>query len=132
MLGAFRRSAVSHALRSCPRTLSARSSPQRLQLLYSSIPGPSCTSKSLFHSAQFRFSAQVNAVAENGNQNVSVDELPTRFAELGERNILPRNLVENLTKHMKLETMTEVQRRTILESVKGGDMFVCPFKLIPF
>ncbi|CBF88575.1 ATP-dependent RNA helicase helA [Aspergillus nidulans FGSC A4] len=122
MLGAFRRSAVSHALRSCPRTLSARSSPQRLQFLYSSISGPSSTSKSLFHSGQFRFSAQVNAVAENSSQNVSVEELPTRFAELGERNILPRNLVENLTKHMKLETMTEVQRRTILESVKGGDM----------
>lgn len=68
----------------------------------------------------------MNAVAENSSQNVSVEELPTRFAELGERNILPRNLVENLTKHMKLETMTEVQRRTILESVKGGDMFVCP------
>ncbi|KAL6237809.1 hypothetical protein BDW75DRAFT_61850 [Aspergillus navahoensis] len=122
MLGAFRRSAVSHTLRSYPRTLSARSTPQCLQFLYSSVSGPSHTSKSLFHSTHLRFSAQLNAVVENGDQKVSAEELPTRFAELGERNILPANLVENLTQHMKLETMTEVQRKTIPESVKGGDM----------
>ncbi|RDW90169.1 DEAD/DEAH box helicase [Aspergillus mulundensis] len=122
MLGAFRRSAVSHAVRSYPRTLTARSTPQRLQSLYSSISGPSYTSKSLFHSSQFRFSAQVNAVEENGAQDVAPEELPTRFQELGDRNILPAKLVQNLTQHMKLETMTEVQRRTIPVSVKGVDV----------
>ncbi|KAL5049550.1 hypothetical protein BDW71DRAFT_195111 [Aspergillus fruticulosus] len=122
MLGAFRRSAVSHALRTCPRTLSARSTPQRLQSLYPSISGPSYTPKSLLHSTQLRFSALLNAAAENGDQKVSAEELPTRFSELGERNMLPANLVENLTQHMKLETMTEVQRKTIPESIKGGDM----------
>ncbi|KAL4909865.1 hypothetical protein BDW74DRAFT_143903 [Aspergillus multicolor] len=122
MLGAFRRSAVSHAVRSYPRTLSARSTPQRLQSLYSSISGSSYTSKSLFHSSQFRFSAELNAVEENGSQDVAPAEPLTRFQELGDRKLLPAKLVENLTHHMKLETMTEVQRRTIPVSIKGVDV----------
>ena len=48
----------------------------------------------------------------------------TKFAELAERNLVAKNVVDTLTKGMGLETMTEVQALTIEKSLKGGDMYV--------
>ncbi|KAL4941365.1 P-loop containing nucleoside triphosphate hydrolase protein [Aspergillus oleicola] len=126
MLGAFRRSSVSHVLRSSPRTLTARLSPLQLQSLYASIAQPSYASKSLFHSSPFRFSSQQTAVNENGVQEAEVTqentELATTFQELADRDVVHRSLIRTITKGMRLETMTDVQRMTIHESVHGGDM----------
>ncbi|KAL4913510.1 P-loop containing nucleoside triphosphate hydrolase protein [Aspergillus aurantiobrunneus] len=130
MLVAFRRSAGSLALRSSPRTLSARSTPLRLQSLYSSVSGPSYVSKSLYHFPSRQFSSQanpaqnLNAAEENGTEQVEQKqpELPTLFQELAERNLVSGTLIDTLTRSMRLERMTDVQRMTITESVKGGDV----------
>lgn len=46
----------------------------------------------------------------------------TRFDELGTRNIVHPNVVRTLTGKMGLETMTEVQQRTINEALSGRDI----------
>ncbi|KAL4785866.1 P-loop containing nucleoside triphosphate hydrolase protein [Aspergillus varians] len=125
MLVAFRRSAVSHALRSSPRTLSARSTPQQLQSLYSSISGSSYAPRSLFHSSTLKFSALTNAVEEHVAQPVEQEQaepVATPFQELGERQLVSPSLIQTITQKMRLQNMTEVQRLTIPESLKGGDL----------
>ena len=49
----------------------------------------------------------------------------TRFAELHERNLVCRTVVRTLTSEMGLDTMTEVQSKTISETLKGLDVYVC-------
>ena len=46
----------------------------------------------------------------------------TRFAELGERNMVAKSIVNTLTEGMGLQTMTQVQSMTINESLKGVDV----------
>lgn len=46
----------------------------------------------------------------------------TKFKELEERGLVHRNVIRTITNEMKLETMTEVQTRTINEALKGTDM----------
>ena len=46
----------------------------------------------------------------------------TRFDELESRGAVHRNIVSNLTQKMGLETMTEVQQRTINEALGGQDI----------
>lgn len=56
---------------------------------------------------------------QSGSQN----EAPiTKFADLGERNLVHPTIVDNLTRQMGLETLTEVQSLTLGESLKSGDM----------
>lgn len=123
MLVAFRRSAVSHALRSSPRTLSARPT-QRLQSLYSSITGPSYAPKSLFHSSPFRFSSSAISVEKDATEKFDLDQpgQSTSFRKLAEDGTVSRPLIDCITSHLRLENMTEVQRLTIPESVNGGDL----------
>lgn len=59
-----------------------------------------------------------------GDGRPKEDGLVTSFAELAERNMVAKTVVDTLTKDMRLETMTEVQSLTINESLKGGDMYV--------
>ena len=46
----------------------------------------------------------------------------TKFAELAERGMVCQAVVDTITKRMGLETMTEVQSKTISISLKGQDM----------
>lgn len=46
----------------------------------------------------------------------------TRFKDLETHNIVHPNIVRALTEHMGLETMTEVQTRTLNEAIKGVDV----------
>ena len=46
----------------------------------------------------------------------------TKFAELGERNMVCQTIVDRITRDMKLETMTHVQSLTINETLKGIDV----------
>lgn len=53
---------------------------------------------------------------------ISKEETPvTKFQELQDRDIIHRNIVKNLT-GMGLETMTEVQSKTINSAIKGTDI----------
>lgn len=47
----------------------------------------------------------------------------TKFAELGERNMVCPSIVDRITRDMKLETMTHVQSLTINETLKGIDVY---------
>jgi ATP-dependent RNA helicase MSS116, mitochondrial len=50
--------------------------------------------------------------------------LATKFEDLETRGLVHPNVVNTITKYMNLETMTEVQSRTINEALKGADMYV--------
>ena len=65
------------------------------------------------------------AAAEAAQQDEDTSDVPTpitRFEELEARNIVHPNVVRTLTKRMGLETMTEVQQRTINEALSGKDI----------
>lgn len=47
----------------------------------------------------------------------------TKFAELGERNMVCQTVVDTITRGMKLDTMTHVQSLTINETLKGIDVY---------
>lgn len=47
----------------------------------------------------------------------------TKFAELGDRGIIDKSVINTLVKKMGLETMTEVQSLTINEAIKGIDVY---------
>jgi ATP-dependent RNA helicase MSS116 len=47
----------------------------------------------------------------------------TKFADLQDR--VHPNLLAALTQDMGLETMTEVQQRTLAEGLTGQDVYVC-------
>ncbi|KAL2858145.1 P-loop containing nucleoside triphosphate hydrolase protein [Aspergillus pseudodeflectus] len=120
MLGAFRRSAVSHALRFSARAVSARPTPQRFQSLSSSISIPSYAPRSLFHSSSLLFNSQ--AAAETDVGDVGQDQVSSRFSELAEKNLVDPSIIRTLTEKMRIETMTDVQRETIPLSVRGDDV----------
>ncbi|KAL5338484.1 P-loop containing nucleoside triphosphate hydrolase protein [Aspergillus crustosus] len=122
MLGAFRRSAVSHALRSSTRTLSVRATPHRLQSLSCSIPTVSNAPKSLLNAPSIRFFSEAGLATENGAEQQQVDRL-SRFQDLADNSLVHPKLIDTITRKMRLETMTDVQSLTIRESVKGVDMF---------
>lgn len=46
----------------------------------------------------------------------------TKFAELDERNMVCKTVVQTITKDLGLETMTHVQSLTINETLKGTDV----------
>ncbi|KAI9373090.1 P-loop containing nucleoside triphosphate hydrolase protein [Aspergillus egyptiacus] len=123
MLGAFRRSAVSHALRFSVRTVSARSTAQRFQALPSSVSTSSYEVRSLFHSSSARFS-EATAAAKDATPTLEHEqsEQLTRFKDLTERKLVDRSIVDALTRKMGLENMTDVQRLTIPISVTGKDV----------
>lgn len=73
----------------------------------------------LFHAAsRLRQEAAAQAEPAEAEQEGEI----SRFEDLGRRGIIHENVVENLTGKMGLETMTEVQRRTINEALKGEDI----------
>ncbi|KAL2818384.1 P-loop containing nucleoside triphosphate hydrolase protein [Aspergillus granulosus] len=119
MLGAFRRSAVSHALRSSARTVSARSTPERFRFLSSSISIPSYAPRSLFHSSSLLCNSQANAAVQN---DLNEDQLSGRFSELAEKNLIDPSIIKTITGRMGIETMTDVQRQTIPLTVRGDDV----------
>ncbi|KAL3481994.1 P-loop containing nucleoside triphosphate hydrolase protein [Aspergillus californicus] len=123
MLGAFRRSAVSQALRSSARTLSVRSAAQQFQPLPSSLSTSAYASKSLFHSSSLRFSSQGNAAVQENSPELQ-QELPEQaaFLDLADKKIVARPIIDALTRGMGLKTMTDVQRLTIPVSVTGRDV----------
>lgn len=80
--------------------------------------------------------AEAQLVEKEVEEEVSAQRLPTdeqieeavrygpvtKFAELLERKMVSKSIVDTLTQRMGLETMTQVQSLTINESLKGIDV----------
>ncbi|KAL3467481.1 P-loop containing nucleoside triphosphate hydrolase protein [Aspergillus heterothallicus] len=116
MLGAFRRSAVSYALRSSARAVSVRSTPQRFQSLSSSIPVPSCAPRSLFHSSSLLRNAQPDGAVQYDV------EISNQFSDLTAKRLVDPTIIKAITSDMGIHTMTDVQHQTIPWTLKGVDV----------
>jgi ATP-dependent RNA helicase MSS116 len=64
--------------------------------------------------------------AEAAEEQSTHDEPVTRFADLATRGLVHPNVVNTITRQMKLEDMTDVQTRTINEALSGVDVYVHP------
>lgn len=125
------------ALRRCPTTLSRNSSVAtlghrtlRLPIAQSSsalkIPAWHLAKSSLaaFHSSR---SWQQIAAAESATETEepsSQDKPVTEFADLATRGLVHPSIINTITKHMRLTSMTDVQTRTINEALSGVDVYV--------
>ncbi len=123
MFGAFRR---------CPATLSrnistiavasrAIQTPLTRTAAVLRIPSARLANASL---AGFHHSARWQQVAQEveAQQAIEEDGPATTFAELATRGLVHPNIINTITKKMKIETMTDVQQRTINEALSGVDM----------
>lgn len=74
--------------------------------------------------AGFHSSAKWQQVAQEveAEQTIAEDGPATTFAELGSRGLVHPNIVNTITKKMNIETMTDVQQRTINEALSGVDV----------
>jgi ATP-dependent RNA helicase MSS116 len=71
------------------------------------------------HSAKWQQIAAVEAeAAEVKDQNGPI----TEFQELARQGLVHPNLINTITKNMRLTTMTDVQTRTINEALSGVDV----------
>ena len=67
---------------------------------------------------------EVNTQQSNSRVSGAAQHGPvTKFQELSDRNLVCNTLVQTITSHMGLETMTPVQSKTINETLKGIDVY---------
>jgi ATP-dependent RNA helicase MSS116 len=65
------------------------------------------------------------AAAEAQDQEFEANDGPvTQFKDLALRGLVHPNVINTITKQMKIQTMTDVQSRTINEALSGVDMYV--------
>ncbi|KEQ70113.1 DEAD-domain-containing protein [Aureobasidium namibiae CBS 147.97] len=122
MLGALRRCSTV-----LPRSVAQLSSATRSSAV-SKISRPynaALITRSLHQTSQSR--QQTAAVAEDdeglGFQSEQTENGPiTTFAELGQRQLVSKGVVQTLIKDMGLENMTEVQTATINQALNGNDI----------
>lgn len=76
---------------------------------------------SLHQSAVWRQVA-VAEQASTGEATQQEQEPIRNFKDLATKGLVHPNIVNTITKHMKLETMTDVQTATINEALSGVDM----------
>jgi ATP-dependent RNA helicase MSS116 len=122
------------ALRRCPATLSRNFSTAAIcssSLRASSFRATSAlripssrianvTTAGFHHSAKWQQIAAAEADADG--ETPSSDGLVTEFSELATRGLVHPNVINTITKQMRLTTMTDVQTRTINEALSGVDM----------
>lgn len=77
------------------------------------------TTAGFHHSAKWQ---QIAAQEVTDEQASTSDGPITEFAELASRGLVHPNLINTITKQMRLTTMTDVQTRTINEALNGTDM----------
>ncbi|GKZ39297.1 hypothetical protein AbraIFM66950_012241 [Aspergillus brasiliensis] len=122
MLGAFRRSGAVHALRAS-RSLLARSTPQQPQWLSASAPAVSYVARALYHPSPAFLDATAAAQAQ---LKVAADIEPrlpsTKFYSLAQDGLVNDKLIRTVTNTMNIETMTDVQAKTIRETLSGDDV----------
>ena len=137
MLGAVRRSSASCA-RLCSRKPTLFQQPKYLfrDVRAWETPQPLESTLRYLHSFPNRRQhaaiqeAEAEGIEEEIIQDIKAPRPPTdapvtRFADLHERNLVCRTVVRTLTSEMGLDTMTEVQSKTINETLKGLDVYVC-------
>jgi ATP-dependent RNA helicase MSS116 len=124
------------ALRRCPATLARSLSsagfssrvtrsalPTLSSALYRTTPRIPTVATAAFHqTAKWRQYQAAAAVEEYTDDHVDQGGPCTRFADLATRGLVHPNVVNTITKQMKLETMTPVQTQTINEALSGVDM----------
>jgi ATP-dependent RNA helicase MSS116 len=84
---------------------------------------PTVATAAFHQSAKWRQIEAAQAVEDQVDQQADLDGPVTRFADLATRGLVHPNLINTITKQMKLETMTDVQARTINEALSGVDMY---------
>ncbi|KAH8434198.1 DEAD/DEAH box helicase [Aspergillus melleus] len=118
MLSALRRFGVSHALRaSTPRAVSSGLTPRALQWHPSSSASLQFAPKSLYHVSAPRFSA-----AQAQELSVEESEEVAKFSQLADKNLVDRKIIRTITERMNITDMTDVQKMTIADTLKGGDV----------
>lgn len=123
MLGAVRRYGVAQVLRaSVPRSLHARPTLQLPKWKPSSISRLPNGVRSLHNIPPARSSASA-AVQEDGPTQSESEPL-RKFADLGRHGLVDPEIVDTITSRMRITTMTEVQSKTIRETLKGDDVYV--------
>ncbi|KAG9976399.1 DEAD-domain-containing protein, partial [Aureobasidium melanogenum] len=121
MLGALRRCSTV-----LPRSVAQFSNATRSSAVskISRLYNPALITRSLHQTSQSR--QQNAAVVEEeglGFQSEQNDNAPiTTFAELGNRKLVSKGVVQTLIKDMGLENMTEVQTATINQALNGNDI----------
>ncbi|KAJ4295488.1 hypothetical protein N0V90_007501 [Kalmusia sp. IMI 367209] len=118
------------ALRRCPASLSRNLSTAALssRVLRASFPHSAGAIRiaaprvPAISTAAFHQSARWQQVAAQAEQETTQAEPVTRFADLATRGLVHPNIVDTITRQMKLETMTDVQTRTINEALSGVDI----------
>jgi ATP-dependent RNA helicase MSS116 len=72
------------------------------------------------HSAKWQ---QIAAAEEEAGQDAPTAAPVTEFADLAVLGLVHPNIINTITKQMRLKTMTEVQTRTINEALSGNDVY---------
>lgn len=70
------------------------------------------------HSAKW----QQNIAQAEAEESIAEDGPVTEFKELAARGLVHPNVVNTITRQMRLTTMTDVQSRTINEALSGVDV----------
>lgn len=125
MLCAVRRHGVAQALRaSTSRFVVARSTSQLLKWQ------PSTSSPAAFpqiyrslHVSATRFQAAEAQAAVSEEEPVTPGRL-TEFADLASHGLVDKKIIDQITRFMKIKTMTDVQSMTINETLQGDDVYV--------
>lgn len=121
MLSALRRFGVSHALRaSTPRAIPSGLTPRALQWHPSSAASLQTAPKSLYHVSAPRFSASAEAQVQEAGAEES--QQLAKFSDLLSKRLVDRRLIRTINYKMNIHEMTDVQKMTIEETLKGGDV----------
>jgi ATP-dependent RNA helicase MSS116 len=121
------------ALRRCPATLSRTFTAAAVSTRASRVPSLRATfalqkissrlanasTAGFHHSAKWQ---QIAAAEEEAEESIRQDGPVTEFADLATRGLVHPNIINTITKQMRLTTMTDVQTRTINEALLGTDV----------
>jgi ATP-dependent RNA helicase MSS116 len=116
------------AVRRCPTTLARNLASISTRALRTPIPHTSSVLRIPLQSARLgnaSFAGFHNSAArwqQEAQQTIEEDGPVTEFRDLATRGLVHPNLINTITKQMKLTTMTDVQIRTINEALSGVDI----------
>ena len=111
------------------------------QTVSAALPRALSTPSNLFANRALRFNRVIRSaqpsiarslhqsplLRDDGNANIQADDADvqaplTKFQDLQDQGVIHKNIVRNMTEGMGLETMTEVQAKTINAALKGTDI----------
>lgn len=116
------------AVRRCPATIARNLASISTRTLRTPFPNTSSALRIPLQSARLgnaSFAGFHNSAAkwqQEAQQSIEEDGPVTEFQDLATRGLVHPNLINTITKQMKLTTMTDVQSRTINEALSGVDM----------